>query len=157
MQRRFAHAMGGTISASNRHAIHITNNSLQGASIPFIVSTGPTRESDDVRRQIRSHVMMGRNRGKARRVKMTQQQTHCSDVAVATGADDDIETSRECSPLSSDSNLPILGFTDPLGASVFTDILASESDQAPSQTRGPKHANEDRDSLLENPCEPTAR
>ncbi|KAI1407370.1 hypothetical protein F5Y13DRAFT_195433 [Hypoxylon sp. FL1857] len=42
---------------------------LQGLGMPFVVSTGPDKPDPNLRKLIRRHVMMGKNRGKTRQTK----------------------------------------------------------------------------------------
>lgn len=92
---------------------------------------GDDEESSNVRRLIRSHVMMGKNKGKARTVRATKQ-TRCADAA-STSSSDVLEASQEDSLPITSPELPVLGFVDPLRVSVFADILASEYTRASTQ------------------------
>jgi hypothetical protein len=102
----------------------ISDIALEVAGLPFIISTGAVTKDVQARKLIRSHVMMGKNKGKTRH-RRDKQQSACPSHTSSESTEADINVRTEMPPRT----LPMLGFTDPLGASVFADILASKSEQ----------------------------
>jgi hypothetical protein len=102
----------------------VSNIAFEVVGLPFIVSTGAVTEDSQVRKLIRSHVMMGKNKGKTRH-RREKEKSACRSHTSSGSIEADVDVWTESPPRT----LPMLGFTDPMGASVFADILASKYGQ----------------------------
>jgi hypothetical protein len=93
--------------------------------MPFIVSTGGKKDDPEMRKLIRSHVMLGKNRGKSRPAK--RKEPPAWEVVPAWGASDGpsamIQVSHSVIPSRVGSDWSFTQFADTIEPSTIADIV----------------------------------
>lgn len=114
------------------------------AEMPFLVSTGVEKPNPEARKFIRSHVMMGKNQGRTRRLKLPgareSAENHNSNNEGLSGLSSTLGTaSRSVIPPKIGSDLSTVRFADAVEPYMVDVVLRCESD--PSSHELPRSSN----------------